>query len=146
MNKDGLSRRECTVTDVKHYMSGALRTIKNITRSMVNWKNKFVHSYISKILFIDKGFLKCKFLCMYFSWILLIDSELPTLKMDFFKVLLINFRIATSLITQSSKRYSWKIFFIDFKTDTKKIHFKLHCYKSHMEIHAKGRNARRGII
>ena len=36
VNKDGVSRRGFTVTDVKHYKSGALRAIKNITSSMVN--------------------------------------------------------------------------------------------------------------
>ena len=48
----GVSRRWFTKADVKYFKSGALRTITNITKSMVNWK-KFLYRCISKILFID---------------------------------------------------------------------------------------------
>ena len=36
MNKHGVSRRYFTETDVTHFKSGTLKTIKNITMSMVN--------------------------------------------------------------------------------------------------------------
>ena len=55
MNKHGVSRGWITEADVKHFKSGALRTITNITKSMINWKKKrfpslayfkdFVHRY-----------------------------------------------------------------------------------------------------
>ena len=90
MNKHGVSIRWFTEADVKQFTSGALRTITNITRSMVNWK-KMISSQVN---FKDfgyryKSFLKCKcfWLLQDFSRILLIDSELPTLKIDFFEVI-----------------------------------------------------------
>ena len=36
MNKHGVSRTYFTETDVTHFKSGTLKTIKNITMSMVN--------------------------------------------------------------------------------------------------------------
>ena len=76
-----------TELDVIHFKNGALRTVTNITRSNLNWKKEFLHSCISMICFIDTdNFLKCKFLGRYFPGILLIDSELPTLKIYFFEV------------------------------------------------------------
>ena len=43
--------------DVKHFKGVALRTFKNITKSMMNWKKKKKkipsQACISKILFID---------------------------------------------------------------------------------------------
>ena len=36
MNKHRVSRKWFTEADVKHFRSGALRTITDITRSMVN--------------------------------------------------------------------------------------------------------------
>ena len=36
MNKHGVSRTYFTETDVTHFNSGTLKTIKNITMSMVN--------------------------------------------------------------------------------------------------------------
>ena len=36
VNNHGVSRRLVIETDVKHFKSGALQTITNITRSMVN--------------------------------------------------------------------------------------------------------------
>ena len=44
----------------------------------------------------------------------------------FSKILLIDFRIATNLKTGLSKKGSWKILFIDFKTTTKIIYLKVH--------------------
>ena len=105
VNKDGLSRRGCTVTDVKHYMSGALRTIKNITRSMVNWKNKFLHSYISKILFIDKERLSKMQISLHVFFMDFVDRFRTTylengfLWSCFLKILLIHFRITANLLT-----------------------------------------------
>ena len=52
MNKHGVPRRWFSEADVKHFKIVALRTITNITRSMVNWKKEFLHRCISKILFI----------------------------------------------------------------------------------------------
>ena len=40
MNKRGVSRRWFTEADVKDFKNTALRIVKNITRSMVNWKRK----------------------------------------------------------------------------------------------------------
>ena len=81
-----------TEVDVIHFKNGALRTVTNITKSKVNWKKEFLHSCISMILFIDTdNFLKCKFLRRYFPRILLIDSELPTLKIYFFEVFFFKF-------------------------------------------------------
>ena len=39
---------------ISKILSVALRTITNITRSMVNWKKWIIHWFISKILFLDK--------------------------------------------------------------------------------------------
>ena len=117
------------VSGVKHFKSGALRTITKRTRSMVNWKKEFLHRCVSKMLFIDieqliylqvslKNFidrfgtiyLKSRFIWRYFS-----------------KILLIDFRIATNLKTGSSKKYSQKTFFVGSKTSTTKIiHLKVH--------------------
>ena len=44
-----------TEAAVKHFKSGIVRTITNITRTMVNWKKDFLHSCISKVFFIDTG-------------------------------------------------------------------------------------------
>ena len=38
---------------ISKILSVALRTITNITRSMVNWKKWIIHWFISKILFLD---------------------------------------------------------------------------------------------
>ena len=53
MNKLGVSRRSFSEADVKYLKNGALKTITNITRSMVNQKKEFLHACISNILFID---------------------------------------------------------------------------------------------
>ena len=63
MNKHGVSRRWSTEADAKNFKSDALRTIAE----------------------------KCKVLHRYFLRILLIDSELPAIKMDFFEVAFENF-------------------------------------------------------
>ena len=49
-SKCGVFRSWFTEADVKYFMSGALRTITNITKSMVNWS--VFHECFSKILFI----------------------------------------------------------------------------------------------
>ena len=53
MNNHGVSKGWFTEAGVKHFKSGALQTITNITKSMVNQKKKFLHRCILKILFID---------------------------------------------------------------------------------------------
>ena len=53
MNKHGVSRRWFTEAHVKHFKSGALGTITNITRSVVNCKKELLRWCILKILFID---------------------------------------------------------------------------------------------
>ena len=53
VNKHRVCRRWFTETNVKDFKSGALRTITNTTRSMVNWKKEFLRWCISKILFVD---------------------------------------------------------------------------------------------
>ena len=53
MNEHRVSRKWFTETDIKHFKSGVLRTIINITRSVVNRKQEFRRRCISKILFID---------------------------------------------------------------------------------------------
>ena len=64
--------------------------------------------------------------------ILLIYSELCTLKTDFFedifqRALWIDFRIANYLKSEYSQEYAWRILFIDFKTTTTtKNHLKVH--------------------
>ena len=80
MNKHGVSRGWITEADVKHFKSGALRTITNITKSMINWKK------ISKILFIGTEQLS-EVQILRISWILLTDSELPTIKMALFDII-----------------------------------------------------------
>ena len=68
----------------------------------------------------------------YFLRILLIDLEIPTLKIDFFLKLLFEnfvnrFQNNHQSKTESSRKYSLKILFIDSKTSTIKIiHLKLH--------------------
>ena len=47
MNKHGVPRRWFSEVDVKHFKISALRTITNVTRSMVNWKKEFLHRCIS---------------------------------------------------------------------------------------------------
>ena len=86
MNKHGVSRRWFTEVDVKHFKSGTLRTIRNIIRSMANWKKKKIHSqaYFKDFVRTQNSFLKCKCFHGYFQGFT--DSELPTLKMDFFEV------------------------------------------------------------
>ena len=85
---------EFTAGDVKHIKIGDLTTIKNITLYMLNLKKKkkkkkIRHRYISKNLFIDtEQFSKMQNFGRYFPKILLIDLELPTLKMYFFEVVL----------------------------------------------------------
>ena len=84
MNKHGIFRW-FTETDVEHFKSGVLGTITNITRSIVNWKKEFRHRCISKILFVDTEQLsKMQISMQVFFKDLLIDSELPVLKVDFF--------------------------------------------------------------
>ena len=53
VNKHVVSRRWFTKADVRYFKSGALKTIPNITRSMVSWKKESLFRFISKILFID---------------------------------------------------------------------------------------------
>ena len=74
--------------EVKHFKRITLRTITNITTSTVNWKEEFLYKCSSKILFIDTEKLsKMQNSSNYpIHPILLINSELPTLKMDFFEV------------------------------------------------------------
>ena len=114
VNNHGLSRRWVTETDNKHFKSGALEIITNITRNMVNWKKEFLHRYISKILFIDTEKL-CKmqiYLMVFFKDFA--DRFRSTyLKNGFLwscfsKILLIDFRKATSLKTGLSKQCSWR--------------------------------------
>ena len=115
VNNHGLSRRWVTETDVKHFKSGALEIITNITRNMVNWKKEFLHRYISKILFIDTEKLsKMQISLQVFFKDFADRFRITYLKNGFLwscfsKILLIDFRIATNLKTGSSKKYSWKI-------------------------------------
>ena len=111
------------MSNVKHFKSGALRTITNIARSMVNWKKEFLHRCISKIMFIDTEKLsKVQLFFKDFA-----DSFRITYLKNWFvwncfsKILLIDLRIATNLKTGSSKKSSWKILFIDSKISTTKI-------------------------
>ena len=104
-----------TETDARHFKSGTLQTITNITRIIVNWKKEFLHWCISKILFIDTkklskmqislqvffkdfadrfriNYLKNGFFWSYFSRILLIDFRIATnLKLDCLKSVLERF-------------------------------------------------------
>ena len=50
MNKRGVSRRWFTEADVKDFKNTALRIVKNITRSMVNWggKNSFTGAFLDR--------------------------------------------------------------------------------------------------
>ena len=108
--------------------------ITNITRSMVNWKKKeFLHVFISKILFIDTEQLSKMQISLQVFFKDSVDRFGTTyLKNGFLwscfsKILLIDFWIATNLKTGSSKKYSWKILFIDSKISTTKIiHLKVH--------------------
>ena len=67
---------------------------------------------------------------MHFSRILLINLELPTLKIEvffFFKNFIERFQNSYQLKTGLSKNYFQKILFADSKTSTTKtIHFKIH--------------------
>ena len=130
VNKHGDSRKWFTETVFKHFKSGALKTITNVAKKeytfWVNWK-KILCRCISKILLIDTEqlskiwisskvffkdifdrfgttYLKNAFLWRHISWTLLID-----------------FRAATYLKSGFSQKYSWKIFFRNFKTSTTKI-------------------------
>ena len=90
VNKNGVSGRWFTETDVKHFNSGAQRTITNIARGIPSMGNekKWIPSqgYFKGFVYtLQNSFLKCEIFHRYFSRVLLIDSELPTLKMDFFE-------------------------------------------------------------
>ena len=53
MNKRGVSRRWFTEADVKDFKNTALRIVKNITSSMVNWKrkkNSFTGAFVDRYL------------------------------------------------------------------------------------------------
>ena len=115
LNNHGVSRRWFTETDVKHFKSGGLGIITNITRNMVNWKKEFFHRYVSKILFIYTEKL-CKmqiYLMVFFKDFAdrfrSTDLKNGFLWSFFSKILLIDFRIATNLKTGLSKKCSWKI-------------------------------------
>ena len=113
----------------KHFKSGGLWTMKSITRSMVNWKKKkeFLLRCISKILFIDtEKFSKMKISLQLFFKNFADRFGITYPKNGFLwscfsKILLIHFRIATNLNTGLSKKCSWKVLFIDFKTASKII-------------------------
>ena len=125
VNNHRASRRWFTETDVKHFKSGASRTITNITRSMVNWKKEFLHRCISKILFIDTEKLSKRQISLQVFFKDFADRfRINYLNKGFLwscfsKILLIDFRIATNLKTGLSKKCSWKILFIDFKLQQK---------------------------
>ena len=132
VNNHGVSRRWFTETDVKHFKSSALRTTTNITRSMVNWKKDFFYNCIWKILFIDTENLFKMQISMQVLFMAFVNRfGFTYLKNRFLwsclsKFLLINCRIATNLKTALSKKYSWKILFVYFKTTTKLIHLNVH--------------------
>ena len=132
VNNHGVSRRWFTETDVKHFKSGGLRTITNITRSIINWKKKFLHRCISKILFIDTEKLsKMQTSLQIFFKDFADRFRITYVKNEFFwscflKILFIDFRIATDLKIGLSKKCSWKILFRNFKTTAKIIHLKVH--------------------
>ena len=93
---------------------------------MVNWKMCIPSQMFSRILLIDTEQLsKIWFSVKVFFKEMLIDSELPTLNLEFFegifqtKALLIDSRIATCLKKRSSEKHYWRILFIDFKTAIK---------------------------
>ena len=78
MNKHGVSRW-FTEADVKHFKSGALGTITNITKSMANSKKEIPHWCMSNVFFVaTEQFSKMNIFPRYFSRILLIDLELLT--------------------------------------------------------------------
>ena len=109
--------------------SVALRAITNIAQKGYTFHGKLKKEFPYKCIcsVIQKSILKWEFLHRYFSRILLIDSELPTIKIEFFEgTLLIDFRIVTYLNIGLSQKYSWSNLFIDFKTSATKIsHLKL---------------------
>ena len=113
-------------------LSGALRTITNMTRSMVNWKKEFLNRCISKISFIDTEKLsKIQISLQVFFKVFADRFRITYLKNGFIwsyfsKILLIDFRKATTLKTGLSRICSWKILFTDFKTATKIIYLKVH--------------------
>ena len=133
VNKHGVSRRWFTEADVKHFKTGALRAIINITRSMINWKKEFLHRCISKVLFTDKEQLSKMQISLQVFLKDFVDRFRTTYSKNgflwscFSKILLIDFGIATNLRTRLSKKYSWKILPIDSKTSTTNIiHLKVH--------------------
>ena len=109
-----------------------VQTITNITKSIVKWEREFLHICISKILFIDTEKLsKMQISLQVFFKDFAGRFRITYLKNGFFwscfwKMLLIDFTIATNLKTGLSKKCSWKILFIDFKTTTKIIYLKVH--------------------
>ena len=108
VNNHGLSRRWVTETDVKHFKSGALEIITNITRNMVNWKKEFLHRYISKILFCKMQIYLMVFFKDFADRFRSTYLKNGFLWSCFSKILLIDFRIATSLKTGLSKQCSWR--------------------------------------
>ena len=128
----GLSRRWFIEIAVKHFKSGVLRTITNITKGMVNWKNEFFHKCISKILIIDaENLSEMQISSQVFFKDFADRFRITYLKNGFLwscfsNILLIDFWLATNQKTGLSKKCSWKILFIDFKTTTKIIYLKVH--------------------
>ena len=110
VSKHGVSRRWFTEADVKHFKSGTLRTITNITRIMVDWKKEFLHRCISNFLFIDTEQLsKLQVSSQVFSKNFVNRFGTTYLKNGFLwscisKMFLIDFRIAINVKTGSSEK------------------------------------------
>ena len=90
MNKHGVSRRQFTETDVKHFKSGALKTITNtVVKEYILYdklkKKEFPCKHISKVLLIDtEQFSKIQISSQVF-FMDFVDWIRTTLKMDFFE-------------------------------------------------------------
>ena len=70
-----------TEADVKHFKSGIVRTITNITRTMANWKKDFLHRCISKVFFIDTGQLSK----MQISWEIFFKNFVDRFRANYLK-------------------------------------------------------------
>ena len=96
---------------------------------MVNWTKKkaFLQKCISQILFINTEQRSKMQISLQVFFKDSVDRFRTTYNINGFiwsclsKILLIDFRIATNIKFGSSKMYSWKILFIDFKISTTKI-------------------------
>ena len=131
VNKNKVYRKQFTKTYARHF-----KCIKNNHKCSGRSIPTLASVYQRFRSQIQKSYLKYKFLHKYFSRILLVDSELTALKIDFFKGISNNF---VGGFQNSNLSKNWMILIIDLNTSsTKTNNFKssltkiLKCFSSNI--------------